>query len=90
MSKISLLVVLFLLVFVAILIYSTMGLKQYRVEVCMSFKGRTNCRTAAASTREQAQRAATDNACALIASGMAESMACAGTAPTSVKWLDEE
>jgi hypothetical protein len=88
-NKTALLALVFLLVFLAILIYSTMGLRRHRVKVCMTFNGRTSCRTAGASTREQALRAATDNACAFIATGMTESMACTGTPPASVKWLDE-
>ena len=88
MKKTGLLVVLFLIAFMAVLIYSTMGLKRHRVEVCITFQGRTSCRTAAAATREQALRTATDNACALLASGMSDSMACSGTPPKSVKWLD--
>jgi hypothetical protein len=43
---------------------------------------------ASGTTREQAVRTATDNACALIASGMTESMACTSAPPVSVKWLD--
>lgn len=89
MKKTSLLVVLFLLAFVAILIYSTMGLKRFRVQVCIDFQGRTSCRIASASTRQQALRSATENACALLASGMTDSMACTATPPSSVKWLEE-
>ncbi len=54
MKKTGILVVLFLIAFLAILVYSTIGLKRHRVEVCITFQGRTSCRTAAAATREQA------------------------------------
>ena len=74
--------------FIALLTYMTMGLKQHRVEVCVEFKGRTNCRTAAGSTKEQALRTATENACGLIASGMTDSMACSQTPPVSVRYLE--
>jgi hypothetical protein len=72
---------------VAALIRSTMNLAQYRVEVCMDYQGRASCRTAAGSTEEFALRSATDNACALIASGITDSMACGRTPPRSVRWL---
>jgi hypothetical protein len=75
------------LVVVAALIRSTMNLAQYRVEVCMDYNGRTSCRTAAGSTEEFALRSATGNACALIASGVTDSMGCERTAPRSVRWL---
>jgi Na+-transporting methylmalonyl-CoA/oxaloacetate decarboxylase gamma subunit len=74
--------------FLAILIYSTLDLGRVTVEVCVNFKGRDNCGTAAAPSEEEAVRAATDNACALLTSGMTESMACSRTQPTSVRRLD--
>lgn len=73
-------------VFIGLLIYLTLGQKQFRAEVCVEFQGRKNCRTAAAATREQAIRAATDNACATIASGMTDSMSCSSRPPVSVKF----
>ncbi|MGA2182770.1 MAG: hypothetical protein ABSH47_07050 [Bryobacteraceae bacterium] len=72
---------------VAALIRSTMNLATYRVEVCMDYNGRTSCRTAAGSTEEFALRSATGNACALIASGVTDSMGCERTPPRSVRWL---
>ncbi len=74
--------------FLGLLVYLTIGGKHYRVEVCMAYQGRTSCRTASAATKQQALRTASENACALIASGMTDSMACGASQPTSVKWLD--
>lgn len=74
--------------FLGLLVYLTIGSKHYRAEVCVAYQGRTSCRTAASSTKEQAIRTATENACALIASGMTDSMACAAAKPTSIKMLD--
>jgi hypothetical protein len=76
-------------IFLAVLIYSSLALRQHRVEVCVAFNGQQNCRTASGPTQEEAQRTATDNACALLTRGMAESMACANQPPVSVTWLDE-
>jgi len=75
------------LVFVALLVYSTLTLGRVKVEVCMEFKGRTNCGAAAAPTESEAVQTATDNACALIASGREESMACSRTPPKSIRRL---
>ncbi len=77
-------VVLFLL-FLAVLVYSTLGLGQVTVEVCVEFRGRANCGTAAAPTEEEAIRTATDNACATISAGVTESIACSRTLPTSIR-----
>ena len=72
-------VVIFIAAFIAIMYTSTQGLKAYRVEVCMEFQGQSACRIASGSTKEHAQRTATDNACALISSGMTDSMSCTNT-----------
>jgi len=53
-------------------------------EVCISFHGRTQCRAAYGSTREEATRTATDSACAFLASGMSESVQCHNTQPDNV------
>jgi hypothetical protein len=77
----------FVLVVLGVIVYSTMGLAQNEVEVCMTFKGQTSCRKASASTKEYALRSATENACAEIASGVTETIACGQSTPASVKWL---
>jgi hypothetical protein len=80
----------FAVVVLAVLVFTTMGMNRYRCEVCIFFNGRQACRTAAASTEAQAMRAATENACAQIASGVTDSMACESTAPQSVVWLNRK
>ncbi len=68
--------------------YSSTSNVRYRVEVCMAFQGRTSCRTARADNQEHALRSAQSNACALIASGVTDTMQCEHAGPTSVKWLE--
>ncbi len=77
------------LLFLGILVYSSLRLGAVRMEVCIEFKGRTDCGTAAAPTEEEAIRTATDNACALISSGMTDSIACSRTPPKSVRRLED-
>lgn len=86
-AKLALAVV-FIVILVAI-VYSSLHLGEVKVEVCMEFKARKNCGTAAAPSEEEAIRTATDNACALISSGMTESMACTRTPPASVRRLGD-
>jgi len=88
-KKTYVIIALFGVLFLAVLIYSSLALRQHRVEVCVAFNGQQNCRTASGPTREEAQRTATDNACALLTTGMAESMACASQPPASITWQDE-
>jgi hypothetical protein len=59
------------------------------VDVCVEFKGRANCGTAAAPTEEEAIRTATDNTCATISSGVTESIACSRTPPTTIRRLQD-
>ena len=87
MKKPVLLGIVFVVIFLGVIIYSSMNLSGYRVEVCMNFGGRTNCRTASGSTEEFARRTATTNACAEIASGVTDSIACEQTVPTKVTRL---
>lgn len=71
-----------------VLVYSSMHIAKYRVEVCVAYSGRTECRTASADSQDHALRSAQSNACALIASGVTDTMQCEHSTPTSVKWLD--
>jgi hypothetical protein len=77
----------FFLIVIAAIYYSTPTRGAHRVEVCMEFNGITSCRIASASTEEFALRTATSNACATIASGVTDSMACDRTEPKKVTWL---
>lgn len=86
MSKPVLVGILIVAVILGVLIYSSFNLAKFRVEVCMTFHGQTNCRTASGSTEAFAQRSATTNACATIASGVTDSIACENTPPTKVTW----
>ncbi len=78
--------ILIVAVILGVLVYSSMNLAKYRVEVCMDFHGLQNCKTAAGASREFALRTATTNACAAIASGVTDSIACENTPPTKVSW----
>ena len=74
---------------IAAVIFTTISASasKYRCEVCVEFQGRTQCRTAAAATEMQARRTVQENACALISSGVTDSMQCGNSQPVSVKWL---
>jgi len=87
MSKVALVSILFGLAVLGALVYSTLGLRQVSCEVCMTFNGRTQCAKASGTTREEAQRTATDTACAPISGGMTESIQCSNTPPDSVTWF---
>jgi hypothetical protein len=54
-------------------------------EVCMEFKGQEACRTASGTSRNEAASTARDNACAQVAFGREDSIACGNTEPSSVQ-----
>lgn len=67
---------------------STVKGPRYRLQVCMYFGGRFNCKTVAARSEQGALRSAIQNACADIASGVTEVVNCESTEPKSIKWID--
>lgn len=77
----------FVLIVLGVIIYSSMNLAKYRVEVCINFNGRTNCKTASGATEEFAHQAAVNNACGEIAFGVTDSVACEHSVPVKVTRL---
>jgi hypothetical protein len=86
-KKAALVGIAFVIIVVGALVYSTMTLGTHRVEVCMEYNGMTSCRTVSGSKRDETLRTAVSNACATIASGVTDSMACDRTEPKKVTWL---
>jgi hypothetical protein len=82
--------IVFVVVVLVFLVYSSMHLAKYRVEVCIAFHGVNQCRTASADTQDHALRSAQSNACALLVSGVTETMQCERQTPTSVRWLEKK
>jgi len=70
-------------VLLALMIYASLSLRKYSCDVCITFGRRTACRKADGSSREEALRTATDLACAMLASGMTDSLQCSRTPPES-------
>ncbi len=67
-----------------LLISAMLGQVEVSCEVCITFHDRTQCRTALGADREEAVRTAIDNACGLLAQGMADSISCSKTQPDRV------
>jgi hypothetical protein len=84
--------VLFVAAVLAVILYTSFSgsNSKYRVEICITFNGRTECRTARAATHNEALRMAADTACTMMASGQSEFERCRNTRPTSEKWLSGE
>ncbi len=73
-----------LALFMAFIIYRSLHISGYRCTVCLTFRGQAECRTVDGPTEHEARQAATTNACAFLASGVTDSLACERTAPSKV------
>jgi len=70
---------------VGLVVVSALRSFAYTCEVCMTFRGQHECRSASGSTEQEATRTAIDNACAVVgARGMTLSIECQNTPPASV------
>ena len=85
LSKPALAGILFALIVLALIVYQTLGMRQYECEVCMEFDGRTKCLAVKAQEEQQAIQTAKDNACSFLAIGRAESFRCGQTPPASTR-----
>jgi hypothetical protein len=74
-----------LVLFMALVVYRSFYVAGFRCAVCIAFDGRSECRTVEGPTERDALMGATTNACALLSSGVTDTIACERTAPTSAK-----
>ena len=72
-----------LLAVVVFVVVSSLRLEAHSCEVCMEYRGRSQCRSVGGATIEEAKMAAVNNACAFISSGVTDSMACSRQTPVS-------
>ncbi len=72
-----------------LLVCAMLSQYRYTAEVCVAYRGREACRQASGRSRDEAVRTAQDNACAFLASGMTDSVACQNTPPSRVTWIKE-
>ncbi len=70
-----------LVLFMALVIYRSMRVSGYRCSVCITFQGQDVCRTVDGPTEREARQGAITNACAFLASGVTDSLACERTPP---------
>jgi hypothetical protein len=70
------------------LIYSSTQLGGVSCEVCVEFAGRTECRTARATSEREATLTAINNACSLVTSGRDELIPCTESPPVSVQCVN--
>jgi hypothetical protein len=67
------------------LIRGSMQVVQAECELCVEFRGQTTCRSGSGASEVDARQAAQRAACAVMAMGMDESIACQNQPPKSVQ-----
>jgi len=82
-SKGTILAIVFGIIVLAVIIYQTMGLRQYECEVCVELDGRTKCVTTRGEDEKQSMQTAQESACSFISSGRTDTIRCSQKAPTS-------
>jgi hypothetical protein len=68
----------------AYMIYLTMSPNTVTCEVCIEFRGATECRKATSQDRMEAEAAAASTACGSISGGITDGIECRNTTPKSV------
>ena len=84
MGKTTKATLVFLVLFIGLVVYLSTRVAHQECRVCVTFNGRTLCRTAASGTEKAAIESAVTSACSGLASGMTESIKCENTRPDSV------
>jgi hypothetical protein len=69
---------------IAVFTYLAISPNEVTCEVCIEFRGRTECRRATGKDRMEAEAAAASTACGLISGGVTDGIACRNTVPKSV------
>jgi len=85
MTRAGLVGLVLILSVVAFVVLGSLSVNAHRCEVCMEYRGRSQCRTVEAATIELAREGAMQNACAFISGGVTDSMACHREKPVSEK-----
>jgi len=71
-------------VFAGGLVWSTVREQGVRCEICITFGGRTACRSATGADRNRAVYGARQAACAVLSGGVTQGMQCDRTPPDSL------
>jgi hypothetical protein len=72
-------------IFLAALIYTTLDQTGAECTVCIEFRGKSQCETAAGPDVAAATAQAATGACTFLSGGVTDSIRCTATTPVSVK-----
>ncbi len=83
MKRGTIITIVALIAFGALLLFNTLSAQKVECEVCVEFKGGRNCASASHTTESEARRSAQSTACGILAQGMDQSIACDRVVPLS-------
>ena len=83
MKRGTLITILVVIAFGALLLFNTLSAQKVTCTVCVEFNGKRNCATASHENEQGARESAQTTACGILASGMNESIACGRVVPAS-------
>ena len=84
MGKAAWVAVIFFVPLVGVVLYMSLSFDQVRCDVCVEYKGKTQCRSAEGIDAETASRTARDNACAFLISSKTDAFLCGQGTPKSI------
>lgn len=70
---------------IGLILYASMDVAEFECDVCMGFDGHEICRTVTGKTEQEGVRTGVNNACALLTSGMTNTMRCERGQPTKAQ-----
>jgi hypothetical protein len=85
MKRGTLITIIALAIFGALLLFNTLSAQKVTCEVCVEFNGKRNCASASHENEGDARTTAQTTACGPLASGMDQSIACGRVTPVSVQ-----
>ena len=85
MKRGTIITIVALLAFGALLLFNTLSAQKVTCTVCVDFNGKRNCATASHQDEMAAKESAQTTACGPISSGMNESIACVRVVPASAQ-----
>jgi len=89
MGKTTKATLVFLALFIGAVVYLSTHIAHHTCRVCVTYGGRTICRTAASGTQKAAIESAVTSACSGLASGMTESIKSENTRPDTIECVEK-
>ncbi len=85
MKRGTIITIVALVAFGALLLFNTLSAQKAECTVCVEYNGHRNCATASHANEKDAKTSAQNTACGVLVSGMNDAIACGRVDPVSVQ-----